>query len=118
MAAVIACAALAAPAAAQPGKLYEPFSKPADSEQIRDFVEKLPGGGRDLAGALSDEDLEQGRAVRRPAAAPLPPAPDRGSASARAGEDTGLAPSMGWALALALLVLTVGSARVISSRQA
>jgi hypothetical protein len=114
LASLAACAALAAPAAAQPGKLYEPFPGPASDKQVKDFVRGLPGGGDRLADELSTDELEKGRLVAPGSSSAGP----RDPASARADADSGFAPSTGWGLAVGLLVLAFGSARVVAGRQA
>jgi hypothetical protein len=118
LAAALAFAALATPAAAQPGKLYEPFPEPPDEAQIIDYVRKLPGGGGEIARGLSNRDLERGEFVGRLSPGVAAPRGASGPASDRAEARSDLGPSMGWALTAGLLVLAIGGAGVLASRPA
>ncbi len=92
LAALLACAACAAPASAEKGNgLYEPFSGRASKSQAKRFVKRLPRGG-----------------------AALPPGPraasDRGDPRGVGGSSVGLA------LELALVLLVLGAPLILVRR--
>ncbi len=112
LASLAACAVCAVPAHAKTGNgLYEPFPTPESGGLAQTFIEGL-GGSAGLAG-LTGQDLQRGVVLQRGLI-------DRpGPASIRGGEGgSGFAPSLGWPLALVLLALALGTARVVTVRRA
>jgi hypothetical protein len=91
-----------APALAQRGTgLYEPFPGERAGEYSLDFVRGLRGNRERLL-ALTGNDLDRGVTL-----APSGGAPDTGAASDRGEPAVSFAPSMGWAPAVALVLLAV-----------
>jgi hypothetical protein len=114
VAAALALSLLAAPAAAQQGRLYEPFPDPLDDSQIGDFLSGSPGGAA-LGPRLTSERLDRGTFVEgadRELTLPV-----ASSATDRAVPDDDIAPSiaglpagLAWALGVALAVLVAALA--------
>ncbi len=112
LASLAACAVCAVPAHAKTGNgLYEPFPTPESGGLAQTFIEGL-GGSAGLAG-LTGQDLQRGVVLQRG----LIGRP--GAASIRGGEgSSGFSPSLGWPLALVLLAIALGTARVVTVRRA
>ena len=112
LASLAACAVCAVPAHAKTGNgLYEPFPTPESGGLAQTFIEGL-GGSAGLAG-LTGQDLQRGVVLQRG----LIGRP--GAASIRGGEGgAGFSPSLGWPLALVLLAIALGTARVVTVRRA
>jgi hypothetical protein len=106
---------IAAPAAAQGrGGLYEPFPEPEATEELRDFVGELPGGGKRLQSALTTRELDSGtftapRALR---------ASPETQASRRAGLGESAGFLDGWPVTLAVLLGALGLAVAVARRTA
>lgn len=117
--ALLACAALAAPASAQTGNgLYEPFPGPASKLRAKRFIEGLPGDGTQARRplTLSDEELERGVFVSagavRDSAAGSTAGPAGGPSSRATGSAVG--PSFGWPLGILLVLAAVGAPRALA----
>jgi hypothetical protein len=102
--ALIVSAAVAGPAAAQGGGLYEPFPEPAPTEQIRAYVGKLPGG-RKLENSLTEKQLQNGTFL---SSAGLRRTPTTAAASQRAGVGERGDFFDGWGVALVVGLVAAG----------
>jgi hypothetical protein len=112
LASLAACAVFAVPAAhAKTGNgLYEPFPTPESGGRAQVFIEGLSGSAG-LVG-LSGSDLQRGVLLQKG----LSTAP--GGASLRGGVGgRDLAPSLGWPIALVLLVGVLGGVGVLVARR-
>jgi hypothetical protein len=120
VAAALAFTLVADPAAAQQGRLYEPFPDALDEERIGDFVAGAPGGAS-LAPELSAERLDRGAFVTGQGTTlrwPAPPAAtERAVPAGRlAPGPAGIPREFGWALGAALVVLALGGAAALAGR--
>ena len=113
LASLAACAVCAVPAHAKTGNgLYEPFPTPESGGLAQTFIEGL-GGSAGLAG-LTGQDLQRGVVLAARADRPARP----GEHPRRRGHAAGFSPSLGWPLALVLLAIALGTARVVTVRRA
>ena len=113
LASLAACAVLAAPAHAETGNgLYEPFPSPSSEALAHQFVDSLPGGVgfTDLNGLDLRRGVLVGKTARSAYAAGTAPIE-------RSASGAGFAPSLGWPLALVLLVAVLGGAGVLAARR-
>ena len=112
LASLVACVALAAPAYAETGNgLYEPFPSPTSETLAQEFVAGLPGGVTftDLGGLDLQRGVLVGRAARAAYASATP--------VQRASGDARFTPSLGWPLALALLIAALAGAGFVAVRR-
>jgi hypothetical protein len=101
-------AVIAAPAAAQGGGLYEPFPEPESTEQLREYVADLPGGGKRLEARLTRQEFDSG-AFTAPRLLPASTDPEA-TRRAGVGEDAGFLDGWPFALAALLAAAALGTA--------
>lgn len=112
LASLAACAVFAVPAHAKTGNgLYEPFPTPESGGRAQVFIEGLSGSAG-LIG-LSGSDLQRGVLLERGLSNQAGPASVRGGSG---GSD--FRPSLGWPLALALVVVALAGTRMLVMRRA